>query len=126
MIHCQMTKNVSFSEWLEQTLTDMDMKPVELARKARIDPGIVTRILKAERSTTPKTLEAIAHALKLPVDLVYEKAGILPKKPELSPIKRKLVHVAEELPDSDIELAITLLEQRQEFYKRNPKARPAE
>jgi transcriptional regulator with XRE-family HTH domain len=126
MIHCQMTKTVSFSEWLDQTLKDLDMKPVELARKAKIDPGVVTRILKAERSATPKTLEAISHALKLPVDLVYEKAGILPRKPELSPVKRKLAHLAQDLPDSDLEMVITMLEQRQEYYKRNPKAKPAQ
>lgn len=119
-----MTK-VTFSEWLDGVLTDRDIKPVELARLAKIDPGIVTRILKAERSATPKTLEAIAHALKLPIDLVYEKAGILPSKPELSPIKRKLAHLAQDLPDSDIEMAIALLEQRTEYYKKHPAAKPA-
>lgn len=119
-----MTK-ISFSEWLEKTLADKDIKPVELARMAKIDPGVVTRILKAERSAKPKTLEAIAHALKLPTDFVYEKAGILPSKPELSPIKRKLAHVAEGLPDSDVEMAIAMLEQRSEYYRKNPSAKPA-
>ena len=124
MIYCLMTK-ITFSEWLEKTLADKGIKPVELARMAKIDPGVVTRILKAERSATPKTLEAIAHALKLPTDLVYEKAGILPSKPELSPIKRKLIHIAEGLPDSDVETAIALLEQRSEYYRKNPSAKPA-
>ena len=91
---------------------------------AKIDPGVVTRILKAERSATPKTLESIAHALKLPVDLVYEKAGILPSKSNLSSVKRKLVHLAEGLPDSDVEMAIALLEQREAYYKKHPEAKP--
>jgi transcriptional regulator with XRE-family HTH domain len=124
MIYCLMTK-VLFSEWLENLLAEKDIKPVELARMAHIDPGVVTRILKAERAAQPKTLEAIAHALKLPPDFVFEKAGILPSKPELSPIKRKLLHIAEGLPESDIELAISILEQRQEFYKKNPSAKQA-
>lgn len=119
-----MTK-ITFSEWLTKILADKDIKPVELARLAKIDPGVVTRILKAERDAKPKTLEAIAHALKLPVDLVYEKAGILPPKVELSPIKRALLHASEGLPDSDLQLALSLLEQRQEYYKKNPGAKPA-
>ena len=119
-----MTK-IDFSEWLNSVLIDKDIKPVELARMANIDPGVVTRILKAERSATPKTLEAIAHALKLPIEMVYEKAGILPPKSQLSPIKRKLAHLAEGLPDSDVEIAIALLEQRSEYYKKHPSTKPA-
>jgi transcriptional regulator with XRE-family HTH domain len=118
-----MTK-ISFAEWLDAILKDKDIKPVELARSANIDPGVVTRILKAERSATPKTLEAIAHALQLPVDLVYEKAGILPKKTDLSSARRKLLHMSEDLPDSDVEIAISLLEQRKQFYKKNPQSKP--
>lgn len=92
---------------------------------ANIDSGVVTRLLKAEREAKPDTLSAIAHALQLPVDLVFEKAGVLPPKPELSPIKRALLHAAEGLPESDVKLALSLLEQRQEFYKKNPNAKPA-
>lgn len=69
-------------------------------------------------------MTAIAHALKLPADLVFEKAGILPQKIEQSPIKRKLAHLAEGLPDSDVEMVIALLEQRSEYYKKNPNVKP--
>lgn len=119
-----MTK-IYFSEWLAGILADKDIKPVELARLAKIDPGVVTRILKAERDAKPKTLEAIAHALKLPVDLIYEKAGILPTKPEATLLQRKLLHASEGLPESDLQLALSLLEQRREYYKKNPGAKPA-
>ncbi len=117
--------NIDFAEWLGKTLSDRDIKPVELARLARIDPGVISRTLSAERKPSTKTLEAIAHALKLPTDLVFEKAGILPQKIEQSPIKRKLAHLADDLPDSDVEIAIALLEQRAEYYKKNPNAKPA-
>ena len=118
-----MTK-IDFAEWLDKYLGEKGIKPVELARLAKVDPGVITRILKAERSPTPKTLDAIAHALNLPTDLVFEKAGLLPPKPELSPIKRALLHLAEGLPDSDIATAIAMLEAREDFYKKNPSARP--
>lgn len=124
IITCLMT-NTDFAEWLEKTLVDKKIKPVELARTARIDPGVVSRILKADRKPNPKTLEAIAHALKLPTEFVFEKAGLLPPKIEVSPIKRKLAHLAEGLPDSDVEIAFALLEQRSEYYKKNPNVKPA-
>jgi transcriptional regulator with XRE-family HTH domain len=120
-----MTKKIDFAEWLKSTLSDKGMKPIDLSRLANIDSGVVTRLLKAEREAKPDTLIAIAHALKLPVDFVLEKAGVLPPKIELSPARRKLLHLSEDLPDSDVDIAIALLEQRKEFYKKNPQSKPA-
>lgn len=114
----------NFSDWLLNELKERDMTQSDLARQANLGRGTISNIMSGTRSVGKDTLVAIAHALKLPPDLVFEKAKVFPTKSELSPIKRKLAHVAEDLPDSDIELAITLLEQRQEFYKKNPSARP--
>ncbi len=116
----------NFGDWLLEQLKNRDMSQSELARLAGISKGTVSNLVNGTKGIGPDSLTAIAYALKLPRDLVFEKAGILPRKPELSPIKRKLAHLAQDLPDSDVEIAITLLEQRQEFYKRNPKARPAD
>lgn len=115
-----------FIEWLKEEIDDRNWSPAEFARQAKISPSQITRLFNGERGISEKSLQAFAHALKLPIDLVYEKAGYLPPKPELSPTKRKLAHLAEDLPDSDIEMVITLLEQRQEYYKKHPKARPAQ
>jgi len=120
-----MTKKIDFAEWLKNILNDKGMKPIDLSRLANIDSGVITRLLKAEREAKPDTLIAIAHALKLPVDLIFEKAGLLQPKSELSAVKRKLLHVAETSFDSDVEIAITLLEQRQEYYKKHPQAKPS-
>lgn len=60
-----------------------------------------------------------------PPDLLFEFVNILPAKSELSIIKRKLAHLAQDLPDTDIEMAIALLEQRTEYYKKHPSAKPA-
>lgn len=76
------------------------------------------------RTPDETALRKIAKALNLPADFVFEKAGVLPPKPELSPIKRALIHLAEGMPDSDIEVAIAVLEQREEYYRKNPSARP--
>lgn len=114
----------NFAKWLDQELKNRDWKPADLSRASGLRSAVISNLLNGHRNVGEKTGNAIARALKVPVDLVFEKAGMIPPKPDLSPIKRKLAHVAEDLPDSDVELAITLLEQRQEYYKRNPQARP--
>jgi len=114
----------NFEKWLNGQLKERNWKPADLARQSGLSSAVVSNILNGHRNIGEKTGKAIAHALKLPVDLVYEKANMLPPKIELSPIKRKLAHLAEALPDSDVEMAIALLEQRDAYYKKHPEAKP--
>lgn len=116
----------NFAEWLKAELEKRDWKQADLVRATQLDSAVISYIINGKRRSGESTARAIARALKLPPELVFEKAGLLPPKPELSPIKRKLAHLAEDLPDSDVETAIALLEQRQEYYKKHPKARPAD
>ncbi len=115
----------SFSNWLLKELRDRDMSQSDLAHIAKLGSGTISNIMTGNRKVGQDTLVKIAHALHLPPDFVFEKAGILPPKVELSPIKRALLHASEGLPDSDLQLALSLLEQRQEFYKKNPGVKPA-
>lgn len=114
-----------FGTWLLKELEKRDMSQSDLARACSITTAQMSRIISGERNAGKDTLTNIAHALKLPPDFIFEKAGVLPPKTELSPIKRALLHATEGLPDSDVQLALSLLEQRQEFYKKNPGAKPA-
>lgn len=115
----------NFGQWLTEELEKRDMNQSDLARASNITTAQISRIISGRRGVGEQALTAIAHALRLPPDLVFEKAGVLPPKTELSPIKRALLHAAEGLPESDLQLALSLLEQRQEFYKKNPNAKPA-
>lgn len=116
---------MNFGTWLLNVLQERKMSQSELARLAGISKGTVSNLVNGTSGIGQDSLTAIAHALKLPIDLVFEKAGLLPPKNGISPIKRKLAHLAEELPDSDVEIAIALLEQRFDYYKKNPQAKPA-
>lgn len=115
----------NFGSWLLNVLKEKKISQSELARLANISKGTVSNLVNGTSGIGQDSLIAIAHALKLPPDLVFEKAGLFPSKIELSPIKRKLAHLAEDLPDSDVEIAIALLEQREDYYKKNPSAKPA-
>ncbi len=112
-----------FNDWLLKQLQDREWSQADLARSSGITKGAISNYING-RIPDETALRKIAKALNLPADLVFEKAGVLPPKPELSPIKRALIHLAENLPDSDIEVAIAVLEQREAFYKKNPNAKP--
>lgn len=113
-----------FNKWLLEELKEKDWTQADLSRASGLTSAAISKYING-RIPDEDALRKISKALKLPAEFVFEKAGKLPTKPELSPIKRKLAHVAEGLPDSDVEIAIALLEQREAFYKKNPAAKPS-
>jgi transcriptional regulator with XRE-family HTH domain len=113
----------NFGNWLVERLKEKNISQSELARMAGISKGTISNLVNGTKGAGQDSLTAIAHALRLPPELVFEKAGLFPPKPELSPIKRALLHIAQDLPDSDIELAIKILETRTDFYKQHPEAK---
>lgn len=113
-----------FNDWILDQLKLKKWSQADFARNSGLTKGAISNYING-RIPDDEAIRKIAHALNLPVELVFEKANKLPAKPELSTIKRKLLHVAQNLPDSDVEIAITLLEQRQDFYKKHPQAKPA-
>jgi transcriptional regulator with XRE-family HTH domain len=117
---------IEFGEWIRQQRTTRSWSQSDLARESGLYRSLINNIENGVSEPTPKTLTALAKALKVEAQYLFELMELLPQKAELSPIKRKLVHVAEELPDSDVETAIALLEQRLDYYKKHPKARPAQ
>ena len=114
---------MKFNDWLLSLMKENDWSQADLARKTNLTRATISNYI-AGRIPDEVALRKIARALKLPPDLVFEKAGLLPPQTELSLTKRKLLHLAKELPDSDIEMVIALLEKRQEFYKLNPQIKP--
>lgn len=120
------TMDSDFPRWLEKERQIRDWSQSDLARHAKTSRQVISDYENRKRKYyDDAVLVKIAHAFKLPPEVVFEKAGLLPPKPELSIIKRKLAHVAESLPDSDVEMAIAMLEQRSEYYRKNPNAKPA-
>jgi transcriptional regulator with XRE-family HTH domain len=120
-----MTKE-EFITWLKKEILMRGWSPAEFSRQSKISPAQVTRLLNGERWIGEKGLSSIAKALNYPADLVFEKAGFLPPNPELSPVKRKLAHLAKDLPDSEVEIAISLLEHlNREYRKTHPQTKPA-
>ena len=91
-------------------MTERQMSPAELSRLIKKDQSVVSRILNSERSPANETLEAIAHALKLPTKTVFRAAGILPPEPEADEMVEKLNYKISQLTPGARALAEKLLD----------------
>jgi len=76
-----MTTN-DFAQWLEKALITNNLTASELARRAGVDKGVISRLINKERAPSPETLSSIAAALKLPPEIVFRAAGLLPPASE--------------------------------------------
>jgi len=87
---------MNFIKWLEAELRVRNWSQSDLARKARIRPNTVSRVLSGERRPGPDFCRAVAGALGYPAEVVFRRAGLLPPRPEV---------------DEEIEQAVYLLAQ---------------
>ncbi len=99
-----------FGSWLLKELKERDMSQSDLARACKITPSQISHIVSEKRNAGTKSLTNIAQAFKLPVDFVFEKAGLLPPNSELSPIHREIIHLVKQLPDSGLQALLLFLE----------------
>ncbi len=86
----------TFTDWLEHELKKRDWRLSNLAKKAGIDTGSVSRILNGTRQPGPEVCRAIARAFNYSPEIVFRQARLLPPAPE---------------PDLEVEEAIRLFEQ---------------
>ncbi len=101
-----------FSDWLFSEMKARDWTQADLARNSGLTRQSISYYFSG-RSKLPdnRALEAIAHALRLPPEVVFEKAGILPaRKNDLSPKKRELLARLENADENTVQATIEMLE----------------
>lgn len=99
----------NFGSWLLQELKTRDISQADLARASNITSAHMSRIISGERNPGKEALASIAHALRLPADLVFEKAGLLPPKSDLTPLQRSIMEMVKNLPDNDLSMIELML-----------------
>ncbi|MCI0441730.1 helix-turn-helix transcriptional regulator [bacterium] len=87
-----------FSQWLIEQLERRNWKPAELARRADIDTGLLSRLLNRERMPGPTTCNAIAEALQLPPQSVFHAAGLIPSPPDYDETIEEIKYLSEKVP----------------------------
>lgn len=83
----------SFITWLEAELLERDWRLADLARKANLDSGSISRILSGTRKPGPEVCVAIARALNYPPEVIFRLAGLLPPDPGVDPEEKEVLHL---------------------------------
>jgi transcriptional regulator with XRE-family HTH domain len=118
-----------FNDWLLNQLKQQDWSQADLARASGLTTAAISRYISG-RTPDEAALRKIAKALRLPPELVFEKAGLLPTKSELTPKKRELMARLEDADEATVQMVIKILEAAVEAQHRqvpgnlNPKTTP--
>jgi transcriptional regulator with XRE-family HTH domain len=81
-----------FPDWLQSELDKRQWSQADLAYSAGISRAVINKLLNKKTYPQPDTLQAIARALKIPVESVYRVAGLLPEESETDSFIAEIVH----------------------------------
>jgi transcriptional regulator with XRE-family HTH domain len=84
---------LNFSDWLQAELDKRQWSQADLARSAGLSRAVINKLLNGKIYPQPATLEAMARALKLPVETTYRAAGLLPEIPEPEAFVAEIAHM---------------------------------
>lgn len=107
-----------FAAWLQNELESRKMKAADLARITRKDQGIFSRILGRKRQPDPETILSISHALRLPADMVFRAAGLLPRQPDLNEEAEQIMYEVAKLPKDDQEEVLAFIRMKNNLRKK--------
>lgn len=71
-----------FVTWLTGELDKRGWSNSELARRAGVTHTTISMIISKHNNPGPDLCQGIARAFKLPPEIVFRKAGLLPQLPE--------------------------------------------
>ena len=82
-----------FSEWLQGEMDKRGWSQSDLARSAVLNRAVINKLLNGKSHPQPTTLEAISRALKMPIEIIYRAAGLLPAAPDMDETIEEAIHV---------------------------------
>jgi transcriptional regulator with XRE-family HTH domain len=120
-------QRIVFSEWLQAEMDKRGWSQSDLARYADLNRAVINKLLNGKSHPQPATLEAISRALKMPIEITYRAAGLLPITPENDDALEEAIHVLKSIQSSQRKAtAIALLKaliNEEEHEKRSDKSK---
>lgn len=71
----------NFPDWILRELNRRGWTPAELAKRAGVNTGTLSRVLNGERNAGPDLCRSLAKALDEPEEKVFRLAGLLSPLP---------------------------------------------
>lgn len=103
-------QKIYFSEWLQTEMDKRGWSQSDLARAAELNRAVINKLLNGKSHPQPSTLEAISRALKIPVEIMYRAAGLLPANRDHDDASEEAMYIFRSIQNSQRRAtAITLL-----------------
>jgi transcriptional regulator with XRE-family HTH domain len=90
-------QRIYFSEWLQAEMDKRGWSQSDLARSADLNRAVINKLLNGKSHPQPPTLEAISRALKIPIEITYRAAGLLPTNPDNDDTIEEAIHVLQRI-----------------------------
>ena len=81
-----------FAEWVQTELDKRHWSQSDLARSAGLSRAVINKLLNGKTYPQPETLQAIARAFKLPIEMAYSIAGLLPERTKADKSEAEITH----------------------------------
>jgi len=101
-----------FSQWLNEEMQSRSLNQSELSRRAGIAQSTVSFVLSGDRQPGTDFCTGVAHALGMPPERVFRKAGLLPPRiigGEHEEQKAELLDYYEALGERDRDTALAVI-----------------
>jgi transcriptional regulator with XRE-family HTH domain len=85
-------QSLRFAEWLQSEINKRGWSQSDCARAADLNRAVINKLLNGKSKPQPYTLIAIARALKIPIEVAYRAAGLLPPSTDVDDSLEELIH----------------------------------
>ena len=86
-------RNLRFADWLQVEMEKRGWSQSDCARAADLNRAVINKLLNRKSRPQPFTLEAIARAFKIPIEMAYRAAGLLPPSADGDETVQELIHI---------------------------------
>ena len=93
-------QTIYFSEWLQTEMDKRGWSQSDLARASDLNRAVINKLLNGKSHPQPATLGAISRALKIPIEITYRAAGLLPSNPDNDDTIEEAIHVLKSIQSS--------------------------
>ena len=89
-----------FNNWLLKQLQERDWTQADLARNSGLTNAAISKYING-RIPDKDAIRKLARAFSLPLNIVYQAAGLLPPQSPESELINRIIHLTSELPEQD-------------------------
>jgi transcriptional regulator with XRE-family HTH domain len=90
-------QNIGFAEWLQGEMDKRGWSQSDCARACDLNRAVINKLLNGKCKPQPVTLIALARGFRIPVEIAYRAAGLLPALSDGDDATLELVHIFKSL-----------------------------